>query len=311
MSKNILIINTGSTSFKYLYLKIDEKKKIISKKIVNKIIFEKDLIYCIRVVYSGDIFKENFFIKKKDLKKLKITCEYSQIHNKISYEIIKKIFNKNNNNKIFLCFDDIFFKNIPKINSTLPIKNIKKYGFHGIANSNIIRQINSKKKIIVCHLGGGCSVSCIKNKKPINNSFGSTPQTGIISNTRCGDIDFEIGVLLGKKLGFKKTQDLVANKSGIKFLSNGLNMKTCLENKKINKFVIDYFIKRISEYISKYYLEMKGCDEIVFSGGIGVGSKYIRERILKEISFLFKPKKTYVVKVDEEIEMFYELVKQI
>mgnify|MGYP000434758808 FL=1 len=45
-------------------------------------------------------------------------------------------------------------------------------------------------------------------------------------------------------------------------------------------------VRRIVDYIAKYYVEMKGCDAIVFTAGIGEKAVDTRRDILNELDVL-------------------------
>ena len=46
------------------------------------------------------------------------------------------------------------------------------------------------------------------------------------------------------------------------------------------------FVKRIVDYIAKYYFELKGCDAIIFTAGVGENGAYERSKILEKLDFL-------------------------
>ena len=53
------------------------------------------------------------------------------------------------------------------------------------------------------------------------------------------------------------------------------------------------YIKRIVDYIAKYYVELGGCDAIVFTAGIGENSIHTRREVIDGLASLG-------VKIDEE-----------
>ena len=46
------------------------------------------------------------------------------------------------------------------------------------------------------------------------------------------------------------------------------------------------FVRRIIDYIAKYYVEMGGADAIVFTGGIGENSANYRAALCEKLGFL-------------------------
>ena len=55
----------------------------------------------------------------------------------------------------------------------------------------------------------------------------------------------------------------------------------------------EMYVKRIVEYIAKYYVLLGGCDAIIFTAGIGENSAMTRKQVLDKLEVLG-------IKVDEE-----------
>ena len=53
------------------------------------------------------------------------------------------------------------------------------------------------------------------------------------------------------------------------------------------------FIKRIIDYIAKYYVELNGCDAIIFTAGIAENSSKMRRDVINGLNILG-------IKVDEK-----------
>ena len=54
-----------------------------------------------------------------------------------------------------------------------------------------IKEVLKKKKanLIICHIGSGASISCIKDGKCFDTTMGITPLDGLMMGTRSGSID--------------------------------------------------------------------------------------------------------------------------
>src|SRR3989344_183497 len=222
----ILVLNCGSQSIKWKVF--SEKLKALKegkREILNTADFEKDLekeiekiivalrsknlkisIIGHRVVHGKNIFREPTEITEENLKELDALNYLNPLHNpfnvlgiKICQKILIGV-------PQFAVFDTEFFKDLPEVAYTyaLPKKIIKefgfrRYGFHGISHEYAARKAAEKikkpfekLKIITCHLGGGASITAIKNGKAIDTSMGYSPTEGVIMMTRSGDIDNEI-----------------------------------------------------------------------------------------------------------------------
>ena len=222
----VLVLNCGSQSIKWklferksksvLKLKkqgetdvfdIKDYKNILTKELKKIVGYKKDIkTIGYRFVYGGDKFRKPIIITKKNLKELVKFNKFAPLHNPfntLGVEISQKIFP---GSKQIAVFDTGFYKDLPEKACVYALpKNIrnkfgfKKFGFHGISHkfaseqaSKQIKKPFEKLKIITCHLGGGSSITAIKDGKVIDTSMGFTPMEGVMMMTRAGDID-EIG----------------------------------------------------------------------------------------------------------------------
>ena len=76
---------------------------------------------------------------------------------------------------------------------------IRKYGFHGTSYAYVLDKLSEYLKkpkdninTVICHIGSGASICCIKNGKCDDTSMGLTPLEGLSMGTRCGDIDASV-----------------------------------------------------------------------------------------------------------------------
>ncbi len=168
--------------------------------------------------------------------------------------------------------------------------NIRRYGFHGISHNFVALQAAAYLKrnfrelnIITCHLGNGASVCAIDHGRSVDTSMGLTPLEGLIMGTRCGDIDPSTIIHLSREKGFSvdEIDEILNRQSGLKGLSEVSSDLRDIEEA-ANKdnyqalLAIHVFCYRLRKYIGAYTAALGGLDAIVFTGGIGEGSKWVR-----------------------------------
>lgn len=303
-------------SIDYL-IKILQQKKLLKK-------FGDISKFGIRIVHGGNIFKRMTRISKENLKKLKKLSPLAPLHNPFALDIVNQIQKRQPKAKIYGVFDTAFHHSIPEVASAYALPrnlseklHIKKYGFHGIACEWNLHQAKKSlkklpKNIIICHLGGGCSITAVKDGKSVDTSMGFTPLEGLIMVTRSGDLDNGVVGYLAKTLKLKTDEviDLLNNKSGIFGLTKLKDMKKVVEraekNDKWCKLAVEMFVYRIVKYIYAYYGALQGLDLLIFSGGIGEGSSLIRQKIVKQLRLLGK-KPVLVVHVEENKEILRQI----
>ena len=73
---------------------------------------------------------------------------------------------------------------------------VRRYGFHGTSHRYVSKRVCEflgvspiGKKIIICHLGNGSSMSAVVDGKCVDTSMGLTPLEGVVMGTRSGSCD--------------------------------------------------------------------------------------------------------------------------
>ena len=272
------------------------------------VIKDKKEIYAVghRIVNVGDKVSSHVVINDQIVETLRDCIDLAPLHNPpnlVGVEVSIDVFGKDSINTGI--FDNIFHKNMPShaFLYGLPFEyyekyRIRKYGFHGIAYANMVEtgaaligKDLQNIKIIVLMLGGGSSITAVKNGISIDTSMGFTPTEGLIMSTRCGDIDPAILPYLMNKenIGAKEIDNIINKKSGILGLSKKYTdfvsiQKGVLENDPDCIRAFESYCYRIKKYIGAYVAAMDGVDLIIFGGGIGENSPMTREKILTDLS---------------------------
>jgi len=300
-----------------------------------------------RVVHGGK-FTKPIKITSENLQELEKISHLAPLHNPYNILGIKtaqKIFANVPNIAVF---DTEFFSNLPERAYTyaLPEKfKFRRYGFHGTSHEYVARRaceileeqakkvhpvkyrkavISAKPKlfdwarIITCHLGGGSSITAIKNGKAIDTSMGFTPQEGLVMMTRPGNIDAGIVLELAKEFGAEEANKILNKESGMKGIcgeSEFLKILSHLERdpamageKNKYQLAFDIFIYSIKKYIGAYFAILGGCDILVFTGAIGAGNPKTRNNVCKGLDILNPSTgsgrgktKIMVIETDEEM----------
>jgi acetate kinase len=261
-----------------------------------------------RVVHGGEKINKSIIIDKNILKIIKDSSIFAPLHNPanlIGIEISYKFF-PNLKERNVAVFDTSFHSSLPKHSYlyALPYKfykknKIRRYGAHGISHNyislkveEILKKSRKKLNIISCHLGNGSSVTAIKKGKSIDTSMGLTPLEGLVMGTRSGDLDPAIIFFMHQRLGLKikKIEEILTKKSGLLGIGKNSDCRCLEENYYVNKkskLALDIFCYRLAKYISGYSSLMDGkLDAIIFTGGIGENSFFIRRKVIKKLSLL-------------------------
>ena len=182
---------------------------------------------------------------------------------------------------------------------------VRKYGMHGTSHKYVSRRINeilgrTDTRLIICHLGNGGSLSAVVNGKCIDTSMGLTPNAGIVMGSRCGDIDASIIPYIMEVTGMDiKEVDRILNKEsgllGLSGVSSDSRDVEAAANEGNKRAILaqNVYVRRVVEYIAKYYVLMGGADAICFTAGLGENSIVTRKNIIERLGVLG-------IKLDEE-----------
>ena len=202
-------------------------------------------------------------------------------------------------------FDTAFHQTMPEENYLYALPrnwytdlHVRRYGAHGTSHKYIAEYMAKKLgrddlKLIICHVGSGCSVSAVKNGKCVNTSMGFTPTGGLVMGTRCGDIDPSILPFVMEQLNIspQEMNHILNKESGVLALSGQYSdMRDIYDKVKEGDstctLTLTIFIKRIVNYIAQYYFELEGCDAIVFTAGVLENGAFERSWIADRSQFL-------------------------
>lgn len=306
-----------------------------------------------RIVHGGNKFFKPTQLTDEVTKTLEEISGLAPLHNAHAITSIKSLRKIIDTPIPFVgVFDTQFHLTIPVYANQYAINHrlndngiIKRYGFHGLAHEYMLNkysEINNMSKenctIITVQLGSGCSVCAIQNGKSVDTSMGFTPLEGLIMRTRSGDIDPGIIFYLIKHNHVTPSQleNILYTQSGLAGLTEtDGNMSDLIDNYDKNmkyKLAVDMFVYKIKKYIGSYLAILDNPEAIIFGGGIGENSAFIRKLILTDLKHLgikidndannqnhIREKlivtrdseiKSYVIPVDESL-MIYKYTKDL
>ena len=287
---------------------------LIKELLENKVISSLDEIKGVghRIVQGGSYFDKTEKVDEEVISKIDELSALAPLHNPAAIVGIRAEQEVIPNALLTVVFDTAFHQTISEENYlyALPYEwnseyKIRRYGAHGTSHKYITLKTNeilgrNDTKLITCHIGNGASISAVKNSKCVNTSMGLTPNAGLIMGSRCGDIDATIIPYIMEKtnLSTKEIDNILNKKSGLLGISGvssdfrDINAGIDAGNERC-KLAYKMFIKRIIDYIAKYYVELNGCDAIIFTAGIAENSSKMRRDVINGLNILG-------IKVDEK-----------
>jgi acetate kinase len=258
-----------------------------------------------RVVHPGPKLQGHQRITPAVLRDLEAAAAFAPLHDPEALQVIHAGMAHLPNVPHFACFDTVFHATMPAEATTYPLpleyrdQGVHRYGFHGLSCESIVRQMRSlgelPKRMVIAHLGSGCSVTALRDGRSIDTSMGLTPTGGVVMGTRPGDLD--PGVIL-YLLREQKTSDpitavevLLNHASGMVALSGMANdvkqvRKAASEGSAQAVLALKVFTRSITKAIGGFCWLLGGLDAIVFAGGIGEHDAQTRTDILDGLTSL-------------------------
>jgi acetate kinase len=152
---------------------------------------------------------------------------------------------------------------------------IVRIGFHGLAVESVVEQLEAAR-LVVCHLGGGCSVTAVRDGRSVDTSMGYTPLEGPPMGTRSGSVDpGALLHLLRSGIGVDELDHALNEESGLRALG-GLE----------DAFAFSHFTYHLAKSVAAMAAVLGGLDVLAFGGGIGENRADVRDAIAARLRHL-------------------------
>ena len=194
-------------------------------------------------------------------------------------------------------FDTAFHATLPAAASTYAIpsswseRGLRRFGFHGLSVQWAAERV-PVSRLVVCHLGGGCSVTAVSDGKSIDTTMGLTPLDGVVMATRSGSVDPGLLLyLLRHGLSVDELEHGLEQESGLLGLSERSPHVHELEaavgaGDEQAHLALTIYARRIAQAVAGMAVLLGGLDALVFTGGVGEHSYRIRKHVSTELGFL-------------------------
>ncbi|MDO5091423.1 MAG: acetate kinase [Cardiobacteriaceae bacterium] len=258
-----------------------------------------------RVVHGGEFFSASVKIDAAVRDKIAECIRLAPLHNPahvIGIDAATKAFPGLPQVAVF---DTAFHQKMPEkaFLYALPMSlykehHIRRYGFHGTSFRYVAAQMpvllgKEQPKLIVCHLGNGGSLAAIDGDHSVDTTMGLTPLEGIVHGTRSGDLDPAIPTLLVEQFGMSvaEVDATLWKQSGLLGLSGISNdcrtLEEAMEQGDADAArALEIYCYRLAKHIAAQMVALGGCDALVFTGGIGENSPFVRGRTVAQLAFL-------------------------
>lgn len=275
-------MNAGSTSLKRHLVHGDESRPVDG--------FVRADAVGHRVVHGGRRFERPTLIDEAVEQRIEELSVLAPLHNRRALEEIRRAREALPGVPHVAVFDTAFHRTMPAAASTYAIPerwredwDVHRYGFHGISVQWVASQVDAER-LVVCHLGGGCSVTAVRDGRSVDTTMGFSPLEGVPMATRSGSVDpgALLYLLRERLLTERELEQALEHESGLAGLSGGSSG----DIREASPLALDVFVHRVAGAVAAMAAACGGIDVLAFTGGIGENADHVRERIVERVRFL-------------------------
>ena len=276
----VLVVNAGSTSLKLSVVDPDETSTEVAS--LDDPPGHVDAVGH-RVVHGGPRLVEPVPIDDAVLAEIGAMTSVAPLHNTPALEAIDQARTALPNVPHVAVFDTAFHATLPEQALTYAVPadwrerlGVRRYGFHGLAVAWAADRI-AVRRLVVCHLGGGCSVTAVLDGRSVDTTMGLTPLEGVPMATRSGSVDpgALLYLLRERHLDVAELDRSLEHDSGLAALG-GLDVP----------LGFGVFTYRVAQAAGAMAVALGGLDVLAFSGGVGENRPDVREAITDRLRFL-------------------------
>jgi acetate kinase len=236
-----------------------------------------------RVVHGGARFRDPVVIDDEVMEAIRELSALAPLHNAPALEAIEEARRALPSVSQVAVFDTAFHATIPAEAATYAVParwrqewGIRRHGFHGLAVASVAERVRVPR-LVVAHLGGGCSVTAVLDGRSVDTTMGFSPLEGVPMATRSGSVDpgALLYLLRERGLSVDELDHALEQESGLVALG-GLD----------DPLGFDVFTYRVAQAVAAMVAALGGLDALAFSGGVGENREDVREAVVERMRFL-------------------------
>jgi acetate kinase len=258
-----------------------------------------------RVVHGGTRFSEAVIVNSDVRSAIQDLVPLAPLHNPAAIAGIDA------SRKLFpevphvAAFDTAFHTTIPDAAAIYPLPwewterwGLRRLGFHGLSVQYAVQRTTEllterPKKLVVCHLGAGCSITAVADGHSVDTTMGFTPLEGVMMAVRSGDVDpgMLLYLLREKNVDLSEMEATLNGRSGLLGTSGvSADLRQVIGAAQAGNeratLAIDVFVHRVVKAVGGMVGVLGGLDCLVFTAGIGENSPLIRDRVTAQFAHL-------------------------
>ncbi len=260
-----------------------------------------------RVVHGGTEFRESVVVSPEIIKTISDLSELAPLHNPQAVAVLEAAALALPKVPHIAVFDTSFYANIPQSAAVYPLpyewfqnRRVRKFGFHGISHAycsgraaEFLGRESAGLRLVICHLGNGCSATAVRSGVAIETTMGFTPLDGLMMGSRSGSVDPGLLLHLLQREGFtpEALDDSLNHKSGLLGVS-GISSdfrnveESASQGNERSRLALQIYAARVRSAIGSLAATLGGVDALVFTAGVGENSASLRAAACEGLGFM-------------------------
>ncbi|BCX19290.1 MAG: acetate kinase [Geminicoccaceae bacterium] len=255
-----------------------------------------------RVVHGGPRFAAPVRVDETVLATLETFVPLAPLHQPNNLAPIRELLRRRPELPQIACFDTAFHRGHGELADRFAIperlweEGVRRYGFHGLSYEWVAGRLaeldpeTARGKVIVAHLGSGCSMCALAGGRSVESTMGFTALDGLPMGTRPGQLDAGVvlHLLTAKGMDAAALERFLYHDCGLKGLSGISNDVRVLlaSSDRRAKRALDFFTYKIAQMTGWLAAALEGLDGFVFTAGIGENAPTIREAVAHRLAWL-------------------------
>ncbi|MGA2243823.1 MAG: acetate/propionate family kinase [Verrucomicrobiota bacterium] len=243
-----------------------------------------------RVVHGGLDFQDSTLIDTTVKDAISRLGKLAPLHNPPALKAIEVAESLFQGTPQVAVFDTAFYRNLPPKAYIFPLPydyyrnlGIRRFGFHGtsyafcaLRSAELLADRPKPLNLVICHLGGGCSATAVRDGAAVATTMGFTPLDGLMMGTRPGSLDPGILLALQREHGLSLEQivsDLNSSSGllGVSGVSSDFAdiEKAAAQGDQRSVLATEMFADRVRHAIGGLAVTLGAVDALVFTDRVG------------------------------------------
>ncbi len=253
-----------------------------------------------RIVHGGSRFREGVCIDAAVQAGIAALAELAPLHNPPALAGIEASAAALPGIPQVAVFDTAFFSRLAPSDYIYPLPyawyadwGVRRYGFHGISHAycaaraaEMLGRPAADLRLVICHLGNGCSASAVRTGAAVTTTMGFTPLERLMMGSRSGSIDPSILLYVQRRHGLTVDQldQALNHESGLRGVS-GISSDYRLVAEAARQghdracLALRMYADRVRAAVGALAVTLGGIEALVFTAGVGEHAADLRASV--------------------------------